>query len=290
MPLRAHRMSAAPWDSTRSRLRGKNSELAHDAHAPQHAVVAIGKRSQRRPSSPSPTLGDVQDALIAADLRLNPAAVHRLAAFLDALLRANARLNLTSITDPGDALVRHVIEPLVGWRLLAPRLASGSLFDVGSGGGTPGLPIAIADPSRDVVLVEARRRKADYLQATVEELALSNVRVVQARAEAVARGRERGTAAAAVARALAPLPAALELLLPIVAVGGWAAVFAGPALASQMPPAVVAASHLGAEPPLVLDVTWAGSSRAARLALTRKRVPTPDRFPRSSAARRRPLG
>ena len=252
--------------------------------------MAIGKRSQMHPLPLSPTPDDVRNALITADLRLNPDAVHRLAAFLNALLRVNARLNLTRITDPGDALVRHMVEPLAGWRLLAPRLASGPLFDVGSGGGTPGLPIAIADPSREVVLVEARRRKADYLQATVEELALSNVRVIQARAEAVARGRERGTAAAAIARALAPLPAALELLLPVVAVGGWAAIFAGPALASQMPPAVVAASYLGAEPPFVLDVTWVGSSRAAKLALIRKRVPTPDRFPRAPAARRRPLG
>ncbi len=242
------------------------------------------------PPPPSPTPGDVRAALTAAGLPLDPDAVHRLAAFLGALLRANTRLNLTRITDPGDVLVRHVIEPLAGWRLLAPRLASGSLFDVGSGGGTPGLPIAIADPSREVVLVEARRRKADYLQATVEELALPNVRVIQARAEAVARGRERGTAAAAVARALAPLPAALELLLPIVAVDGWTAVFAGPALTSQLPAAARSAAHLGAEPPLVLDVTWVGSSRAAKLALARKRVPTPDRFPRAPAAMRRPPG
>ena len=241
-----------------------------------------------QPSPPTP--GDVRAALTAAGLPVDPDSVYRLAAFLGALLCANTRLNLTRITDPRDALVRHVIEPLAGWRLLAPRLASGSLFDVGSGGGAPGLPIAIVDPSREVVLVETRRRKADYLKATIEELALPNVRVIQARAEVVANGRERGTAAAAVARALAPLPAALELLLPIVAIDGWTAVFAGPALPSQFPAAVAAASHLGAEPPFILDVTWIGSSRAAKLALARKRVPTPDRFPRAPAAMRRPLG
>lgn len=241
------------------------------------------------PDPSAPTPDQVQAALAAAGLPQDPRLTRSLAAFLAALLQANTHLNLTRITDPADALTRHLIEPLAGWRLLAPRLPPGPLFDVGSGGGAPGLPIAIVDPQRQVVLIESRRRKADYLQATVTALALPNVRVIHARAEVVARGPDRQTAAAAIARAVAPLPAALELLLPLLAVQGWATLFAGPALTAQLPDATAAAPHLGADPPTVLDVTWTDSTRAVKLALAHKSAPTPDRFPRSPAAIGRPL-
>ena len=89
---------------------------------------------------------------------------------------------------------------------------------MGSGGGAPGLPIAILAGDREVTLIEARTRRADYLRALVDDLGLRNVRVVEERGEVFAadgdEGRERY--ACAMGRALAKLPVALEILLPLV--------------------------------------------------------------------------
>ena len=236
---------------------------------------------------PPSLLPALEQALAAADLPLPPAQTQQLAAFLSGLLAANRRLNLTRIVDPEEAIARHLLEPLAAWRLIQAASRPGPLFDVGSGGGVPGLPLAIADPSRPVVLIESRRRKADYLQYAVTRLGLPNVAVWPQRAEAVARSPARESAAMALARALVPLPEALELLLPLVQVGGAAAVLSGPSARALDADAALIARDLGGDPPQFLPVHWSGCPSTTVLVVVRKRAPTPARYPRAPQARRR---
>ena len=101
---------------------------------------------------------------------------------------------------------------------MAPLLpTSGSVLDVGSGAGLPGVPLALARPDLAVVLLEPLLRRATFLQEVVDELGLANVRVRRARAEEVA-GDER--ADAVVSRAVAPLPKLLSWCLPLARPGG----------------------------------------------------------------------
>lgn len=101
---------------------------------------------------------------------------------------------------------------------MAPLLpTSGSVLDVGSGAGLPGVPLALARPDLAVVLLEPLLRRATFLQEVVDELGLANVRVRRARAEEVA-GDER--ADAVVSRAVAPLPKLLSWCLPLTRPGG----------------------------------------------------------------------
>ncbi len=229
----------------------------------------------------------VNAALAAAGFDLPGEQQRRLAAFLDGLLQANVRLNLTRITDPADAIVRHVIEPLAGWLLLRDRLPSGAVLDVGSGGGAPGLPVAIVQPDRTILLIETRERKAHYLEEQARALGLTNVRVLCDRAERVGRGPARESGAAALTRALAPLPEALEILLPLVAVDGVAAVFSGPGLPAQLDAGRGVATLLGGAPPETQRVDWPTGDRTVLLATVRKVAPTPERFPRGTRAMRR---
>lgn len=98
---------------------------------------------------------------------------------------------------------------------------AGSLVDVGSGGGLPGLPLRIALPSLEVTLIESEGRKAAFLTQACARLGLAGVRVVDRRAEDAAHDPElRETFDVAVARALAPMPVLVELCLPFVRVGG----------------------------------------------------------------------
>src|SRR2546429_3540958 len=95
------------------------------------------------------------------------------------------------------------------------------LVDVGSGGGLPGLPLKIARPELAVTLLEADQAKAAFLVQACARLDLSDVEVVARRAEDVGRDpRYREAFDVAVARALAPMPALVELCLPLVRVGG----------------------------------------------------------------------
>ena len=103
----------------------------------------------------------------------------------------------------------------------ASAAGAGSLIDVGSGGGLPGLPLKIAVPSLQVTLIESDGRKAAFLTQACARLGLAGVRVVGRRAEEAAHDPElRETFDVAVARALAPMPVLVELCLPFVRVGG----------------------------------------------------------------------
>jgi 16S rRNA (guanine527-N7)-methyltransferase len=150
------------------------------------------------------------------------------------------------------------------------RAVEGAIVDVGSGGGAPGIPLALALPEREVVLLEANGRKCEFLRAW----APANARVVQGRAEE----QETDWAGAAVAKALAPPPVAAEWLLPLVRPGGVAVLYVGP---SAEPESVArVAEQLNAE----LEEGPEG------LLVLRKLGPTPDGFPRRvGVARKRPL-
>lgn len=243
-----------------------------------------------------PLPGLVAAALAEAGLPGEPGVVERLSAFLARLLEANESLSLTTIRDPREAVQRQLVEPLAGWRALAEGLPEGPVVEVGAGGGAPGIPIAIAEAARgaagrEVTLVEARERRAAYLRSVVEALGLDNVRVVEERGELfggpAGDGRERF--AVALGRALAKLPVALELLLPLVRVGGVAAIYAGPNAADSLTDATLVARVLGAETPELTHVEWPGAALQLWLATTRKSSPTPAAYPRGIRKMRRSL-
>jgi 16S rRNA (guanine527-N7)-methyltransferase len=184
---------------------------------------------------------------------------------------------LTAIADREEARRVHVDDALAA----LPLIGAGPLVDVGSGGGSPGIPLAWARPDLEVVLLEASRRKCAFLERTARDFA--NVRVVCARAEEHGRGAGRDAYGTAVARALAPPPAAVEWCLPLVAPGGVLVLYAGAAPSGLDR----VAAALGASGPE--EVTVEGSERR-HLLVFRKLEPTPERFPRrSGVARKRPL-
>ena len=153
------------------------------------------------------------------------------------------------------------------------RALEGPVVDVGSGGGTPGIPLAASLPEREVTLLEAERRKCAFLRGWQAEL--PNLRVVWGRAEE----QPLHAYGVAVAKALAPPPVAAEWCLPLVRPGGAAVLWVGPSAAPARVAAV--AGRLGA----ALDA----HSPDGFLVL-RKVEPTPAGFPRRpGVARKRPL-
>ena len=177
---------------------------------------------------------------------------------------------LTAVRDPVEARRVLLDDALRGLPLVDRE--DGPVVDVGSGGGTPGIPLAASLPDRGVTLLEAERRKCDFLERWSTEL--PNLRVVWGRAEEQPL-EEYGVA---VAKALAEPAVAAEWCLPLVREGGAAVLWVGPS----------------AEPGRVAAVAerLAGTLEAAPdgFLVIRKTGPTPPGFPRrAGVARKRPL-
>lgn len=152
-------------------------------------------------------------------IELSDAEVERLSRYLGMLFAANERFNLTRI-DRESAWPRHVIDALT---LLAPiegleGVATG--IDVGSGGGVPGVPLAIARPDIAWTLLEATGKKARFLEAVARRLGLANVAVVQTRAETAARGPLREAFDVATSRAVGALGGLATISVPFLRIGG----------------------------------------------------------------------
>jgi 16S rRNA (guanine527-N7)-methyltransferase len=176
---------------------------------------------------------------------------------------------LTAIRDPAKARAMLLDDALRAVPLV--ERFDGPVIDVGSGGGSPGIPLATALPDREVTLLEAERRKCDFL----ERWAPPNARVVRGRAEE----QEVDSYGVVVAKALAQPPVAAEWCLPLVRPGGAAILWLGPT-ADLEALARVSALLGGGEP-----------EENGGLVVLPKLGPTPSGFPRRvGVARKRPLG
>jgi 16S rRNA (guanine527-N7)-methyltransferase len=124
-------------------------------------------------------VSDLNQAAAELGVDLNDRAVQRLEDYLALLAKWNKVYNLTAIRDPALWVSHHLLDSLS----LVKHLSDGSMIDVGSGAGLPGLPVAIACPSRQVVLLDSNQKKCAFLRQVVAELRLDNVSVVNSRVE-----------------------------------------------------------------------------------------------------------
>lgn len=223
-----------------------------------------------------------------ANRTLSEEQLQSLSNYLDLLLEANRRMNLTRIVDRESAELQHVADALTLLKWIpwdARRVA-----DVGSGGGVPGLPLAIALPQSHFVLFESTRKKAAFLEQAARELGLKNVRVEAVRAEEAGRdAKYRETFDVGVARAAGTMNWLAEWCLPLVRKGGVLLAMKGPKAAEEMPLAEHAIKLLGGGSP---DVHPAGLPGAGGHVIVEvgKTGKTPPSYPRpATATRGKPL-
>ena len=142
--------------------------------------------------------------------------------YRELLLEWNERINLTAITDPAAIVTHHFLDSSGMPAGSAARSARRrQMIDVGSGGGFPGIPLAIALPGWQVTLLEATGKKVRFLESPPRTLELGNANALQGRAEEVAHlSAYRGKYDIATARAVAALPTLLEYCAPFLRPGG----------------------------------------------------------------------
>jgi 16S rRNA (guanine527-N7)-methyltransferase len=150
----------------------------------------------------------------------------KLAAFCALLLRWNRVYNLTGVGGAAELVGRHLVESLA----LKPLLAGERIADVGSGGGLPGMPLAITEPKRHFTLIESRAKRVRFLRHAIGELKLRNAEVAHDRAEHLRLAQPFDTV---LARAVAPPPELLAICRPLTGPGSILLLLTAPHLAHE---------------------------------------------------------
>jgi 16S rRNA (guanine527-N7)-methyltransferase len=155
----------------------------------------------------------LREGTLALGLSLPNAAVDSLVRYCAMLEKWNRVYNLTAIRERAKIVSHHLLDCLA----VLPHLPSGPIVDIGSGAGLPGIPIAIARPSEQVVLLESNHKRGAFLRQAVLELALTNTRIVIARAEEY---RPVPPLSIAISRAFSDLAGFVEASRHLVSAGG----------------------------------------------------------------------
>jgi len=179
----------------------------------------------------------LRERAAASDVSLSLPIEDRLTAYFRLLAHWNSRINLTSLPlDPPNASTvdRLFVEPLVAASLV--KLNVSLWFDLGSGGGSPAIPLQVAHPAKRLVMVESRERKAAFLRQVIRELPLSGSEVEVSRIESLAaEPRHAGVADLVTVRAVRLEPSLVGWIQTLLRFGGQAVLFGADTALSHLP-------------------------------------------------------
>lgn len=197
-------------------------------------------------------------------------------AYVDRLMEVNRHMNLTAVRDAEGVWMRHIFDSL----LLVPELKADldqRALDLGSGGGFPGIPLAIMRPDMQWTLVDSVAKKTRFLHETAGNLGLTNVQALSERAEVLGRDpAHRECYHLVTARAVARLPVLLELTIPFLRVNGLFAAMKGEQAAKELKESRRAIERLSVK--LLRDQQQPGGGH---LLWFKKRRPTHTAYPRA---------
>jgi 16S rRNA (guanine527-N7)-methyltransferase len=202
---------------------------------------------------------------------LNQAALDRLFIYKDFLKEYNKKVNLTSIVEDEEIIIKHFLDSLT----VLPEMnisQDGKIIDIGTGAGFPGLVLKIARENPDLVLVDSTMKKIRFLEEAVERLGLKGVQCVHVRAEELIRQRTefRGGFDYALSRAVARLPKLVEYCLPYVKVGGEFIAMKGRNYGEELEESKRIVKKLGGEISRVKEIALPGSDIVHCLIIIRK--------------------
>jgi 16S rRNA (guanine527-N7)-methyltransferase len=200
---------------------------------------------------------DELNLILPVDLPNRELVVRKASRHLELIEEANQYLNLTRITSPREAAVKHVLDSILPWRLFA---GAGQVLDAGTGAGFPGIPLALVLPDVRFTLAESVQKKARFVESALAALEIPNVSIVPARAEDLLNST---TPDIVTARAVAPMTRALGLFAPALKKGVRLLLYKGPDAQLEIDEAVAVARRHSARMRLAMtyDLPYAMGTR-----------------------------
>ena len=162
------------------------------------------------------------------DLQHRDRLISKAAQHLELIVSANESMNLTRITSPREAAIKHIYDSVAPWRFFGEAKR---VLDAGTGAGFPGVPLSVVLPQTQFTLAESIQKKARFVDSIVESMDLPNVHVVAERAEEYAASRNLEIITA---RAVAPMAKLLELFAPAVRKGARLILYKGPDVEGEL--------------------------------------------------------
>ena len=216
-------------------------------------------------------------------LRLSRSQLAQFETYYRELIDWNKRINLTAITGYEDVQVKHFLDSLTIILALKPSAGGKrlSVIDVGAGAGLPGIPLKIILPELKLTLLEATAKKAVFLEHLKVRLGMNDIEIVVGRAEEVAhQDKYREKFNIVLSRAVAPLPALVELTLPFCAAGGSFIAQKKGDIESEVKQADRAIGLMGGELKEVKRIDLPEFSDERWLVIIDKVLPTHQKYPR----------
>lgn len=200
--------------------------------------------------------------------------------FINLFIEKNQHINLTKINDGQEFLIKHIIDSLLINQLIDIK-SDMQIADLGTGGGLPGIPLAIINPKTKFTLIDSAQKKIKCVNEFTDQLGLKNIIGFSDRLEAIGKNKKyREKFDVVIARALAPLPILLELAIPLVRNGGVFVAMKGPSYLEELNRSVNAMKKLKIEPPAIKTYQLPENMGSRYLLIFHKKNSTPSIYPR----------
>lgn len=202
--------------------------------------------------------------------------------YMNEILEWNEKVNLTAITDRSEFVRKHFIDSLLAINSEEYKNAK-TVIDVGTGGGFPGVPLAICFPEKNFLLMDSLAKRIRIVNETCEKLAIKNVKAVHGRAEELARQKDmRDSFDLCVSRAVANMSTLSEYCLPFVKTGGTFIAYKGPDCKSEIEEAEYAIEVLGGKVSRIETPELSETDFEHKLVFVMKETATPKAYPRKA--------
>lgn len=224
----------------------------------------------------------LKDGSSKIDIEITDYQINQLIKYKDILLEWNQKMNLTAIKDEKEVMIKHFLDSLSCLKIDFLK-DQGSIIDVGTGAGFPGIPLKIALPNLELTLLDSLKKRIGFLEHVCKETELDNINFVHGRAEDFGQNKDyREKYDYAVSRAVAGLNVLVEYCMPFVKVGGYFICQKGPGLMEELPEANKAIEVLGGEVVDQIEVPLPFSDNTHYILVIKKIRQTPTKYPRKA--------
>ena len=225
---------------------------------------------------------ELQIALEQLNIPYNEETLEKYRLYMEGIIEWNEKVNLTSITEKDEFIKLHFIDSIMSVPCEEFQKAK-KIIDVGTGGGFPGIPLALAAPDKEFVLMDSLNKRIKIINQLCEEIGITNVTAVHARAEELAKNKaHRQKYDLCVSRAVANLSTLSEYCLPFIKQGGWFLSYKGPDTDKELSDAKKAIKILGGQIDREELAALESSGLEHKIIFIKKVKDTPAKYPRKA--------